>query len=150
MTREFVAALSAAMGRKIAAADPGGRRLPTLARALHAAFAAPDTAAAAGVLNELMRRYRSRPYLTEDVGQPFHLHFHGEAANAVDSLGGEFATALALVIDAYGHKRFGLCQAHACDRAYVDLTRNGSRRYCSEACTARAKMAAYRERKSGA
>ncbi|WTD39936.1 CGNR zinc finger domain-containing protein (plasmid) [Streptomyces sp. NBC_01643] len=47
-----------------------------------------------------------------------------------------------------GSDRFGACQAHACNRVYIDLTRNGSRRFCSSACTARAKTAAYRARQS--
>lgn len=124
-----------------------GQRLRRLAAAFHPAFTATDVTAAADVLNTLLRRYRAQPYLVEDVGQPFHLHFHGALDNPVDSFGGEFATALALTVDTYGEKRFGVCEASQCDRVYVDLTRNGSRRYCSENCGARAKMAAYRDRK---
>ncbi|MET8992500.1 CGNR zinc finger domain-containing protein [Nonomuraea wenchangensis] len=63
------------------------------------------------------------------------------------TLGGEFATALALIVDGYGPDRFGQCEAHRCDAVYIDLTRNGSRRHCSSACTARAKTAAYRSRR---
>ncbi|MED7929226.1 CGNR zinc finger domain-containing protein [Nonomuraea sp. LP-02] len=63
------------------------------------------------------------------------------------TLGGEFATALALIVDGYGPDRFGQGEAHRCDAVYIDLTRNGSRRYCSSACTARAKTAAYRSRR---
>ena len=47
------------------------------------------------------------------------------------------------------YDRFGRCQAHHCDAVYLDTTRNGSRRYCSSACTARAKTAAYRGRRAG-
>lgn len=65
----------------------------------------------------------------------------------VEALGGEFATALALIVDGYGPDRFGQCEAHGCDAVYIDLTKNGSRRYCSPACTARAKTAAYRRRR---
>ncbi|MEV4292778.1 CGNR zinc finger domain-containing protein [Nonomuraea bangladeshensis] len=50
-------------------------------------------------------------------------------------------------MDGYGPDRFGQCAAHRCDAVYIDLTRNGSRRYCSSACTARAKTAAYRSRR---
>lgn len=67
---------------------------------------------------------------------------------AVEWLGGEYATVLALIIDGYGEDRFGVCEAQKCDAVYIDTTRNGWRRYCSAACTARAKVAAYRERRS--
>lgn len=119
--------------------------LGKMALAFHPVFTAADVRAAADLLNGLLRRYQARPYLTDDVGQPFHLHFHGHGGG-VHSLGGEFASALALVIDTYGDQRFGVCEATACDRVYVDLTRNGARRYCSDACSSRAKMAAYRKR----
>lgn len=73
--------------------------------------------------------------------------FHGSRGTIVDALGGEFAAMLALVVDGYGANRFGGCHAGECDAVYIDLTRNGSRRYCTPACTARAKTAAYRDRK---
>jgi hypothetical protein len=135
---------------ELRAVPDAGRRLGRLAAAFRPVFTAPDIATAAGVLNGLLQVYRAQPYLVEDVGQPFHLHFHGNAATAVESLGGEFATALALAVDTYGELRFGTCAAAQCDRAYVDLTKNGSRRYCSDACSSRAKTAAYRSRQSKA
>ncbi|MGW2492372.1 CGNR zinc finger domain-containing protein [Streptomyces sp. NPDC001606] len=49
----------------------------------------------------------------------------------MDALGGELSTGLALVIDWFNEGRFSLCQALACDRFYIDLTRNGSRRFCA-------------------
>ena len=142
----FLALLRPAARQTLETVDGSAGRLVRLARALRPVFESVGDAAAAGRLNALMRRYHARPYLTDDIGQPFHLHFFGDAETAVESLGGEFATALALLMDSYGTRRFGVCQASACDRVYVDLTRNGSRRYCSDACAARAKTAAYRRR----
>ncbi len=101
----------------------------------------------AAQINATLAQCRALPYLTDDTDQPFHLHFHG-TGGPVQALGGELATALALVIDTVGQDRFGLCQASACDRAYIDLTRNGSRRYCSNACASRAKTAAFRARQA--
>lgn len=48
----------------------------------------------------------------------------------------------------FGEDRFGLCQSHACDRVYIDLTRNGSRRFCATGCSSRAETAAYRARRT--
>ena len=123
-------------------------RVEQMAGEFRRVFQAGGDAATAGALNGLLRRYGTRPYLAVSPAQPAHVHFHGDAETPVESLGGEFAAGLALVVDAYGYNRLGVCTAHHCDRVYVDLTRNGSRRYCSNACGARAKMAAYRSRLS--
>lgn len=148
LTDAFAELLTPAAARELRAVPDAGKRLRKLAMAFRPVFSADDDAAAAKLLNGLLRTYRAQPYLVEDVGQPFHLHFHGDAGTAVESLGGEFATALALAVDTYGERRFGLCEAAQCDRVYVDLTKNGSRRYCGDGCSARAKMAAYRGRKA--
>jgi predicted RNA-binding Zn ribbon-like protein len=136
-----------AAGELLDVTDPGPQ-LIRLATDLHRALLAPDIATTADRLNTLIARCAARPYLTDDVGQPYHLHFHGTRGSYVQALGGELATALALVIDMLGDRRFGACTAHNCDRVYVDLTRNNARRYCSDACAARAKTAAYRARKT--
>ncbi|MGI5128806.1 CGNR zinc finger domain-containing protein [Pseudonocardia sp. CA-107938] len=129
-------------------AQPGsGEGLADLAREIRAVVVAPGAQEKAALINAMIERYRALPYLVEDVGQPFHLHFHGSGDTVVDALGGEFAAMLALVVDGYGADRFGGCRAAGCDAVYIDLTRNGSRRHCSAACTARAKTAAYRDRK---
>lgn len=138
-------------GEELAAAfaAPGsGVRLAVLAAELREALLAPTPAGKAALINTMIKKYGAQPYLVEDVGQPFHLHFHGAGETQVEAMGGEFATALALIVDGYGPDRFGACQARQCEAVYIDLTRNGSRRYCSAACTARAKTAAYRSRKS--
>ncbi|MFF4779154.1 CGNR zinc finger domain-containing protein [Microtetraspora fusca] len=129
-------------------ADPdAGRHLAELAAELRQALLAERPADQAARINAIIRRYGAQPYLVEDVGQPFHLHFHGSGGSEVEALGGEFATALALIVDGYGPDRFGECEAHQCEAVYIDLTRNASRRYCGAACTARAKTAAYRSRR---
>ncbi|MEU4392718.1 CGNR zinc finger domain-containing protein [Kribbella sp. NPDC023855] len=143
----FAALISAEAAESLVADPDAGTALAKLAYSFQPVFTAADVRAAAGVINELLRRYQARPYLTEDVGQPFHLHFHGDVGG-VETFGGEFASALALVVDTYGEMRFGVCEAAECDRVYVDLTRNGARRYCSDACSSRAKMTAYRARQA--
>jgi predicted RNA-binding Zn ribbon-like protein len=142
----FATATSERTTRALRADPDAGARLAKLANDLREVLLAAEPASAATLINAMMDRYGARPYLVEDVGQPFHLHFHGSAGTHVEALGGEFAAALALVVDGYGPHRFGQCQAHRCDAVYIDLTRNGSRRYCSAMCTARAKTAAYRSR----
>lgn len=149
---ELVTAVAAVVSERTGAAlravPEAGVRLAALAWELREALLAEAPADQACRINAMIRKYGAQPYLVEDAGQPFHLHFHGSDEDEVEALGGEFATALALVVDGYGPDRFGSCQAHQCDAVYIDLTRNGSRRYCSPACTARAKTAAYRSRRN--
>lgn len=143
----FATLLSERSAKAIRGLPDADRRLAAVAWELRAALLAETAADKASHLNALIRRYGAQPYLVDDVGQPFHLHFHGSKETVIESLGGEFATALALIVDGYGPDRFGRCAAHQCDAVYVDLTRNGSRCYCSARCTARAKTAAYRSRR---
>jgi predicted RNA-binding Zn ribbon-like protein len=42
--------------------------------------------------------------------------------------------------------RLGVCTAARCDRVYVDISRNATRRFCSTTCQNRVKAAAFRER----
>lgn len=142
----FTPLLTPAFAERITAIPDAAGRLATLAAELQAVLSTSDIAEVAERTNALIRQYGAQPYLTNDTGQPYHLHFHGHGATAVEDLGGELVTAFALVVDMVGEDRFGTCQAGGCDRIYIDLTRNGSRRYCGTACSARAKSAAWRRR----
>ncbi|MFI6299370.1 CGNR zinc finger domain-containing protein [Nonomuraea sp. NPDC050790] len=144
----FAAQLGDRMGTGVRTTPDAGERLAALAAQLRGALLAGSPADQAARINAMIVRYGAQPYLVEDVNQPFHVHFHGSGETAVEALGGEFATALALIVDGYGPGRFGQCAAHQCEAVYIDLTKNGSRRYCGAACTARAKTAAYRSRHS--
>jgi predicted RNA-binding Zn ribbon-like protein len=150
---ELVAAFATLVGERtgseLRATPDAGVRLAELAVELHGALLATTAAGKAERINVMIRNYGAQPYLVEDVGQPFHLHFHGSGKTQVERLGAEFATALALIVDGYGADRFGECAATQCEAVYIDMTRNSSRRYCSAACTARAKTAAYRNRRRG-
>lgn len=142
----FTALMSGRTSDALRAVPDAGRRLEGLAWELREALVADTPADKAGHINTMIGRYGAQPCLVDDVDQPFHLHFHGTTGNELDKLGAEFATALALIMDGYGADRFGRCEARLCDAVYIDMTRNGRRRYCSAGCTARAKTAAYRSR----
>lgn len=104
---------------------------------------------AARILNRLLGEVQARPELTAHDGQAWHLHFHAAAADPVAGLTASCATALAMVVGSDARDRLGVCQADACDRVYVDATRNASKRFCSTSCQNRAKAAAFRERRRG-
>lgn len=123
--------------------------LATLAGRLRAVFEAAeagDTDRAAELVNALLRDYQAAPTLSRHDGERWHLHYHSTAAGLATAWGAGCATALAVVVDGQALGRLGVCRADACDRVFVDVSRNASRRFCSEACLNRTKVAAFRAR----
>jgi len=107
-----------------------------------------DVDSACLTLNSIMRTTGAVPTLTRHDGEPWHLHFHGADANWAVSWAASMATALAVVLGNPTVERLGICYAPACDRVYVDVSRNGTRRFCSTSCQNRVKAAAFRARKT--
>lgn len=103
-----------------------------------------DTAVSAA--NELLESYLPSPRLSRHDGEPWHLHFHGQPDRDPTEWGGGMAVALATVLGSEYADRLGMCSAPACDRAFVDVSRNGNRRFCDVACQNRVKAAAHRAR----
>lgn len=101
---------------------------------------------AAEAVNGLLAQYQPVPYLDRHDGQPWHLHFPGRAAADRSDWGGGISVGLATVLGSDHADRLGLCSAPACDRVFVDVSRNGTRRFCSTACQNRVKAAAHRAR----
>lgn len=116
-------------------------------RSVFAAVDAGDLDAAATVVNELLTESGAHPQLNRHDGEPWHLHYHGNDGRVVSGWTAGCATGLAVVLGGEYADRLGVCEAPACDRVYVDSSRNGTRRFCSTTCQNRVKAAAYRERR---
>jgi predicted RNA-binding Zn ribbon-like protein len=71
-------------------------------------------------------------------------------ASAAELLVTEALWALSRVVCELGAGRLGVCDASACEQVFVDTSPNSSRRYCSERCSSRANVAAYRARRKAA
>jgi predicted RNA-binding Zn ribbon-like protein len=111
---------------------------------------AGDLDAACTGLNDVLRDADAVPTLSRHDGEGWHLHFHRpDAGTAVGWVAG-MATGLAIVLGGPAVERLGLCHAPHCDRAYLDTSRNGTRRFCSTACQNRVKAAAFRARREAA
>src|SRR5690606_2344616 len=133
--------------RPVTAAE--GAELAEVARRLRPVFeavAAGDVDTAAGQVNALLVETGARPLLMRHDGQPWHLHFHGPGGNLAGDWAASCASGLAYVRGSEFHDRLGVCTAPNCDRVYVDVSRNGTRRFCSTACQNRVKTAAFRAR----
>jgi predicted RNA-binding Zn ribbon-like protein len=109
---------------------------------------AGDVDSACLTLNSILRTTGAVPTLSRHDGEPWHLHFHSADAEWAVSWAASMATALAIVLGNAAIDRLGICNAAGCDRVYVDISRNGTRRFCSTSCQNRVKAAAFRARKT--
>ncbi|HSX97831.1 MAG TPA: CGNR zinc finger domain-containing protein [Streptomyces sp.] len=114
-------------------------------------FAAADAASAASVINELIAAAGTTPRLTDHDGYDWHVHYFAPGASLTDHLSADCGMALAFFVVAGEQERLRRCEAPDCRRAFVDLSRNRSRRYCdSRTCGNRLHVAAYRARRKEA
>ncbi|GAA3110008.1 CGNR zinc finger domain-containing protein [Streptosporangium carneum] len=118
-------------------------------RVVFDAVTAGDVDTAAVRVNGLLEETRARPLLQRHDGEPWHLHFHGSGGTVAGDWAASCATGLAIVLGSEFHDRLGVCTAPHCDRVYVDVSRNGTRRFCGTACQNRVKTAAFRARGKG-
>ncbi|MFC7908711.1 CGNR zinc finger domain-containing protein [Streptomyces sp. JHA19] len=114
-------------------------------------FAATDPRAAAGLINELVAAAGTTPRLTDHDGHGWHVHYFAPGASVADHLAADCGMALAFFVVAGEQERLRRCEAPDCRHAFVDLSRNRSRRYCdSRTCGNRLHVAAYRARRKEA
>lgn len=106
-----------------------------------------DEELAARRVNGLLDAYGATPRLSTHSGHP-HLHFEPVESAMVCWLGAITAMGLASVIVEHGVDRFGVCGSAGCNDVYIDTSRNRSRRHCSNTCSTREAVAAYRKRKT--
>ncbi|MGW1126619.1 MULTISPECIES: CGNR zinc finger domain-containing protein [unclassified Streptomyces] len=114
-------------------------------------FAAGDARTAAGLVNALVAAAGTTPQLTAHDGYDWHVHYFSPDASIADHLAADCGMALAFIIVAGETERLRRCEAPDCRNAFVDLSRNRSRRYCSSrTCGNRLHVAAYRARRKEA
>lgn len=146
---DLLRALAGALGRPVRPDVAAALvEVGVAAREVFERMDAGDVDGAARAANALLRRYRPTPELDHHDGEPWHLHFHGDPAADPSGWGGGVAVALATVLGGEYADRLGLCNAPRCDAVFVDVSRNGTRRFCSTACQNRVKAAAHRARRA--
>ncbi|MFR9674083.1 CGNR zinc finger domain-containing protein [Streptomyces sp. TR06-5] len=110
-------------------------------------FAADDARSAAELINALVAGAGTTPQLTDHDGYDWHVHYFAPGASVADHLAADGGMALAFLVVAGEQERLRRCEAPDCRRAFIDLSRNRSRRYCdSRTCGNRLHVAAYRAR----
>ena len=111
-------------------------------------FGAGDDETAARAINALVAQAAVNPRLTDHDGYDWHVHYFAPGASVADHLAADCGMALAFFVVAGEQERLRRCEAPDCRRAFVDLSRNRSRRYCdSRTCGNRLHVAAYRARR---
>lgn len=114
-------------------------------------FGASDPRAAADLINQLVAAAGTTPQLTDHDGFQWHVHYFAPGASMADHLAADCGMALAFLLVSGELERLRRCEAPDCRHAFVDLSRNRSRRYCdSRTCGNRLHVAAYRARRKEA
>jgi predicted RNA-binding Zn ribbon-like protein len=122
------------------------RALSQVADRLHRVFAASDLAERAGLVTGLLAETGVRPVLELADGLPGAIWLVDDARQALPG-----AAALTLRHQLAGHDpaRVGVCSGRRCADAYIDASPGGQRRFCSVTCQNRARITAWRQRRSG-
>ena len=123
------------------------RRFLRELRPVFAASARADESEVVDGLNSLLARHPLTPYIAGHDAQSWHLHIGNRSTSVAEQLIAEALMGLAVVVCDLGALRLGVCLASSCDDVFVDASPNQSRRYCSDRCSSRANVAAYRARR---
>lgn len=106
-----------------------------------------DPAGAATLINEGLRHSRATPILRHEDDR-WWTTVTSDTDRCSAHLAATTFSALASVIATLGPTRLGVCAGTNCRATFVDLSRNGSKQYCTRTCAHRASVAAYRSRRS--
>ncbi|GAA5027054.1 CGNR zinc finger domain-containing protein [Actinopolymorpha pittospori] len=101
-------------------------------------------------LNTLLARHPVSPFISGHGEAGLHLHVAERESSVAETLAAEGLMGMAIVVCDLGPDRFGSCQAAKCANVFVDTSPNRSRRYCSDRCSSRANVAAFRARRKAA
>lgn len=100
-------------------------------------------------VNETLASARAVPRLVDHDGVGWHIHASSATAPLAERMRVEAALAFVDVIRAGRLDRLRECEADDCTGVFVDLSKNGSKRFCSTRCGNRMAVRAYRARAGG-
>ena len=150
---DLVAYLDGRPGLQARALDRDCMLLRKLQRELRPVFDAGEAGDIGGVvrgLNELLARHPITPQISDHDAQHLHLHVWTGSGSVAEQVVGESLLGLSTLVCDLGADRLGVCSEPHCSNAFVDASPNRSRRYCSDRCSSRANVAAYRARRRAA
>jgi len=110
--------------------------------------AAGDESAAVTEINALLAATGAIPQIVAHDGRGPHLHVSRPTTPLPARMAAHFAMGLAWLVVAGQAHRIRTCSSPTCQKVFVDLSKNSSRRYCdSRTCGNRQHVAAYRARR---
>jgi predicted RNA-binding Zn ribbon-like protein len=99
-------------------------------------------------VNRILRDAKALPYLARHDASDWHIHATAPDAPLAERMRVEAALAFIDVIRMNEMGRLRVCEADDCTGLVLDLSRNGSKRFCSVRCGNRMNMIAFRERRA--
>ncbi len=109
-----------------------------------------DVPLVVGSLNDLLASHPVTPMISDHDPAHLHMHVTNRASSVAELLIAESLMGLANLVCDLGATRLGICSEPRCDNVFVDTSPNQSRRYCSDRCSSRANVAAFRARQKAA
>ena len=103
---------------------------------------------AAAEINAMLAEAKALPFLAKHDGFDWPLHANDPEAPLAERIQAEVGLALVDVVRSDAMWRLRRCEAPDCEGLMADLSRNGSRRFCSIRCGNRMNQIAYRERQA--
>lgn len=97
-------------------------------------------------INRMLRDAGALPFLARHDHFDWHLHATEPDAPLAERIRAEAALALVDVVRSGETARMRVCAADDCEGLLVDLSRNGSKRFCSVRCGNRVNQLAFRAR----
>lgn len=156
-TAQLVAFLGDRVWLQSSVAERDVGALRRFVRELRPVFEASKSGAETEVverLNALLARHPVTPYISghgSEARTPrWHLHVADQRSSVSELLVAEALLGLSHLVCEHGASRLGVCDASSCGHVFVDTSPNQSRRYCSDRCSSRANVAAYRARQRAA
>ena len=101
---------------------------------------------AAAEVNRMLRDAGALPFLMRHDDVDWHLHATKADAPLAERIRVEVSLAMADVIRSGETERMRICEAPDCTGLLLDLSRNGSKRFCGVRCGNRMNQLAFRER----
>ena len=99
-------------------------------------------------VNAMLASAGALPRLVRHDDFDWHMHATADDAPLAERIGVEASLAFIDVIRMNEMDRLRVCGADDCTGLFVDLSRNGSKRFCSVRCGNRVNMIAFRERRA--
>ena len=107
-----------------------------------------DRDAAVDEVNAMLTAAGALPQLVRHDGFDWHMHATASDAPLAERIRVEASLAIIDVIRMNEMSRLRVCEADDCTGLFLDLSRNGSKRFCSVRCGNRMNMIAFRERRA--